>query len=211
MNPALLLLIAAAYLMGSIPFGLLAGKLKGVDIRDHGSGNIGATNVFRICGKGWGITVLLLDLLKGLGPVLLAKELYPENAELAHIFAGVAAIVGHNFPVWLKFKGGKGIATSAGVLVALLPWALLVAFIVWVLSFAITRYVSLASILAALSLPVTVGIATFGPAKSHTTPSFVFALVVGALAVWRHRSNIKRLREGSEHRFTRKQNSQHTR
>lgn len=207
MNPTSLYLVLGAYLIGSIPFGLLAGKLKGLDIRDHGSGNIGATNVFRICGKGWGLSVFFLDFLKGLVPVLLANQFDPDSAGLVPILAGVAAIAGHNFPVWLKFKGGKGIATSAGVLVSLLPLALGVAALTWVLSFGITRYVSLASILAAVSLPVTVGVETFALGKTTSMAPFVFALVVAALAVWRHRTNISRLLEGSEHRFSRKSKS----
>jgi glycerol-3-phosphate acyltransferase PlsY len=176
--------------------------LKGIDIRDHGSGNIGATNILRVCGKPMGITVFIFDVLKGLLPVILSTSL--SSTSLIPILAGVAAILGHNFPVWLKFKGGKGIATSAGVLAGLLPWALLVAAAVWVGSFLITRYVSLASILAALSLPVTVGINVLQRGAPLTDPLLLFALVIGLLAVWRHRTNIKRLREGTEHRFTRK-------
>lgn len=204
MNTSTLFLLLAAYIVGSMPFGLLAGKLKGVDIRDHGSGNIGATNVFRICGKGFGIAVLLLDMLKGLGPVILAQHFSSETDSLTPIAAGVAAILGHNFPVWLKFKGGKGIATSAGVFAGLLPWALLVAAVIWLIIFAVTRYVSLASIIAALSLPVTMAILTFGQGGGRSRVDFYFALVVGLLAVWRHRINIQRLRQGTEHRFTSK-------
>ncbi len=195
------LFVLLAYLIGSIPFGLLAGKVKGMDIRDHGSGNIGATNVFRICGKGYGITVFVLDVLKGLVPVLIAQAF---TTGAVPILAGVAAILGHNFPIWLGFKGGKGIATSAGVLGGLLPWALLVAFLTWALTFLVTRYVSLASILAALSLPVTQGVATYRPGAQAHPSLFYFTLVIAVLAVWRHRSNIQRLLDGSEHRFSKK-------
>lgn len=190
--------------MGSIPFGLLAGKLKGLDIRQHGSGNIGTTNVFRVCGKALGIPVFILDVLKGLVPVLLAKHFFPNTDGLVPILSGVAAIMGHNFPVWLKFKGGKGIATSAGVLGGLLPWALLVGVLSWILAFATTRYVSLASILAAVSLPVTVGIQTFRPGAARPISYFIFACAIAVLAVWRHRGNIARLRAGTENRFQRK-------
>ena len=198
------LLVLAAYVVGSLPFGLLAGKMRGIDIRQHGSGNIGATNVFRICGKRLGIAVFVLDLIKGLLPVILAKQLTSGSQGLVPVFCGVAAILGHNFPIWLKLRGGKGIAASAGVVGGLLPWALLVALIVWVAVFAATRYVSLASILAALSLPLTVGISTFRPESSRLASDFVFAATVAVLAVWRHRSNIGRLRDGTEHRFTSK-------
>ena len=202
-----IVLLGVAYLIGSIPFGLLAGKLKGVDIRKEGSGNIGTTNVFRVCGKALGIPVFILDVLKGLVPVLLGKHFFPSSDGLMPIFCGVAAILGHNFPVWLKFKGGKGIATSAGVLGGLLPWALLFAFLTWVLAFVTTRYVSVASILAAFSLPVTVGIQTFRPASARPMAYFVFAVVIALLAVWRHRANITRLRSGTENRFQRKSTS----
>jgi glycerol-3-phosphate acyltransferase PlsY len=201
-QPAILLLLA--YLIGSVPFGLLAGKLKGVDIRKEGSGNIGTTNVFRICGKGLGFAVFVFDVLKGLVPVLLGKHFFGESEGLVPILCGVAAILGHNFPVWLKFKGGKGIATSAGVLGGLLPWALLFAFVTWLLAFAVTRYVSVASILAAVSLPITVGIQTFLLSNTRPVAYFIFALAIGLLAVWRHRANIARLRAGTENRFTRK-------
>ena len=199
MSDALYILLA--YLLGSIPFGLLAGKLKGVDIRKHGSGNIGTTNVFRVCGKGLGIPVFILDVLKGLVPVLLAKS---HTMGAIPIFCAVAAILGHNFPIWLKFKGGKGIATSAGALGGLLPWALLVALITWILTFAISRYVSLASIFAAISLPITVALQAFGSGSTRGWPEIVFTLVIAGLAVWRHRGNIARLRAGTEHRFSRK-------
>jgi len=201
-QPAITLILA--YLIGSVPFGLLAGKLKGIDIRKEGSGNIGTTNVFRICGKELGFIVFALDVLKGLVPVLVGKHFFSGSDGLIPILCGVAAILGHNFPVWLKFKGGKGIATSAGVLGGLLPWALLFAFATWVLSFAVTRYVSIASIFAAVSLPVTLGLQTFLPGSTRPIAYFIFTVVIGLLAVWRHRANIARLRAGTENRFTRK-------
>ena len=201
-QPAIVLLLA--YLIGSVPCGLLAGKLKGVDIRKEGSGNIGTTNVFRVCGKGLGFVVFVFDVLKGLIPVLLGKNFFAGSDGLIPILCGVAAILGHNFPVWLKFKGGKGIATSAGVLGGLLPWALLVGCVTWVMAFVGTRYVSVASILAAVSLPITVGIQTFLLGGTRPIAYFIFALAIGLLAVWRHRANIARLRGGTESRFTRK-------
>ncbi len=191
-----------AYLLGSIPNGYIAGRLKGIDIREHGSRNIGATNVFRLLGKGWGIPVFVADFLKGLAAVLVARVIAPEAGVSAGIAAGVACILGHNFPVWLGFKGGKGIATSAGVLCALMPVALLVALVFWTAVFFISRYVSLASIAAAATIPVSVWCAQGG---ADRMPLFVFSLVIAALAIWRHRANIGRLRAGSESRFTKKE------
>ncbi|MEM7384090.1 MAG: glycerol-3-phosphate 1-O-acyltransferase PlsY [Verrucomicrobiota bacterium] len=199
-----------AYLIGSIPFGLLAGKLKGVDVREHGSGNIGATNVLRTCGKPVGIAVLILDLLKGLAPVLLARTLAPDNGLLT-VLAAVFAILGHNYPCWLGFKGGKGIATSAGALIGFLPIAFLIALVAWVVAFFTTRYVAIASIAAAVSLPISVVTMKL---LGHPVPMayIVFAVLVGGLAVWRHRSNIERLRAGTEHRFeSRKKDKTNTR
>ncbi|MFT4638286.1 MAG: glycerol-3-phosphate acyltransferase PlsY [Verrucomicrobiales bacterium] len=204
MIPSHALLIMGAYLVGSIPFGLLAGKLRGLDIRKHGSGNIGTTNVFRICGKELGITVFILDLLKGLVPVLCAQRFAPGTEGVIPILSGVGAIMGHNFPLWLKFKGGKGIATSAGVLGGLLPWALLFATLAWILTFVFTRYVSLASIASASALPVTVAISTFRSDGQRPLSYLIFAVLIGGLAIWRHRTNIQRLRAGTEPRFARK-------
>lgn len=192
----------AAYLLGSIPNGYLAGRLKGIDIREQGSRNIGATNVFRVLGKGWGISVFVADFLKGLAAVLLARVMVPEAGVSGEIVAGVACILGHNFPVWLRFKGGKGIATSAGVLGALMPVALLVAVVVWAAVFFTSRYVSLASIAAAATLPVSVWCVRDG---AERMPLFVFSLVIAALAIWRHRANIGRLRAGTENRFVKKE------
>jgi glycerol-3-phosphate acyltransferase PlsY len=208
------------YFLGSIPFGLFVGKAKGVDIRQHGSGNIGATNVSRTLGKKWGILVFLLDMLKGLAAVLLVKLIYSSffggatgdearaySEELVAvgvpvylgIVAAVFCILGHNFPVWLGFKGGKGVATSAGVLLGLMPIAGVVSFLVWLLFFYTTRYVSVASIIAAVSIPITVWVTerSFGGL-------FWFALVVAGLAIWRHRPNIQRLLAGTENRFEKK-------
>jgi acyl phosphate:glycerol-3-phosphate acyltransferase len=158
-----------AFLLGSIPFGLIISRVKGIDIRQHGSGNIGATNVLRVIGKKYGIACLILDALKGFIPVLIAINLVqitarpPQlgvaaldafalqlpaakqlTAQLIHVLTGLAAILGHNYSPWVGFKGGKGIATSAGVLLALMPFAVLLLIAVWVLVFLITRYVSIA-------------------------------------------------------------------
>ena len=197
-DPLQLLWIVAAYVIGSIPFGFLAGKMRGIDIRDHGSGNIGATNVLRTLGKPVGITVLLLDVAKGAVPVLLAQRF--SDSSLIPIVTAVATILGHNYTCFLSFKGGKGIATSAGALAPLLPIPMLVALVLWIVLFLASRYVSVASIGAAASLPVTLGI-LFATQKSSDWILFGFTALLAGLAVWRHRSNIQKLRNGNENRF----------
>jgi glycerol-3-phosphate acyltransferase PlsY len=199
----------AAYLLGSIPTGFLVAQARGVDIRKVGSGNIGATNVVRVLGKGPGIFVLLMDALKGwlsvavLPRVVLALlnpslSQEPLALETLQVIGGLCAILGHNYTCWLQFKGGKGIATSAGVLLALVPWALLIILTIWGVLFSTTRYVSLASIAAAAALPV---------ASWLTQPSLTKVIVtgaMGALAIYKHKGNIQRLLEGTEPRFQRK-------
>ena len=204
--PGLLFAIFAGYLLGSIPFGLLVARSRGIDIRKHGSGNIGATNVLRVVGKKWGILVFALDALKGVAAVLLARHFFGTAGEgvgggneLPGIVAGLACVVGHNFPVWLRFKGGKGVATTAGVLAGLMPVAALVAFVVWVAVFKISRYVSLASLVAAVAIPATVWYE-----ERQMSVMFCFALIVAAMGIWRHRSNIQRLCAGTENRFEKK-------
>ncbi len=192
----------AAYLLGSIPTGFLMGKARGIDIRSVGSGNIGATNVFRALGKPAAIFVLVMDGLKGYAACEWLADLVlgsfanrPEDKELLKIIGGVFAILGHNYTCWLLFKGGKGIATSAGVLAALVPGSLLIILVVWIIVFAITRYVSLASIAASLSLPI---------ATWLTRGSWTLILVTGAmatLAIYKHKANIHRLLSGTESRF----------
>lgn len=196
----------AAYLLGSIPTGYLVGRARGVDIRSVGSGNIGATNVMRVLGKPIGILVLLADALKG----GLATGLLPgltagwtgaasgATPEWLQILGGVSAILGHNYTCWLRFKGGKGIATSAGVLVVLMPKAFAVCLGVWLLVFALSRIVSLASIAAAVALPI--ALIAFG--RSLTL--ILVGAGLGALAIYRHRSNIQRLLAGTEPRVGRK-------
>ncbi len=203
MDPVTALLIAlGAFLLGSVPTGYLVARAKGVDIRKHGSGNIGATNVFRTLGKPLGIFVFAIDALKGFAAVWLSVR-YGGGSDWAGIIAAVAAIAGHNYTPWLGFKGGKGIATSAGVLLALMPWAVLAIAIVWGVVFRVSRYVSLASICAAAALPAAVG-ALWSAGCGGSGPLLGFSLVISALAIWRHRTNIGRLREGTEPRFERK-------
>lgn len=195
----LVVIALVGYLVGSVPFGFLIGKMRGIDIREHGSKNIGATNVLRVLGKKWGYSTFALDVLKGLAAVGFARW-YSSGDVIGGITAGVACILGHNFPVWLKFKGGKGIATSAGVLVALLWHAVLAITIVWIIVFYSTRYVSLASVSAAACLPVTVFALTM-TGFIQGWALFIFATVIAVLAIWRHKSNIQRLLQGTESRF----------
>ena len=202
-----LLIAIGSYLLGSIPAGFIAGKICGVDLRTQGSGNIGATNALRVLGKKWGYAVFLFDFLKGLVPVLLAlhwgRTVGVEPSSAPGALAALGSLVGHSFPVWLGFKGGKGIATSGGVIIGLfsLP-AFLICLGVWLLLFTTTRYVSVASIGGALSLPVVVG-AMFLIHRIDWL-ALTVSIVMCGLAVWRHRSNIARLRAGTEPRFERK-------
>jgi len=193
-----------AYLLGSIPFGFLMARAKGIDIRQVGSGNIGATNALRVLGKPAGIAVLLLDVAKGYAAVWLCAVLvkqFPANTDLEtlRVVAGIGAVLGHNYTCWLKFKGGKGIATTAGVYLALAPVPLGVALAVFILAIALTRYVSFGSIAGAIALPAAVWV---------MTPQNIFLGIVttalGALAVYKHKSNLQRLRAGTENRLGQK-------
>ena len=198
------LVIVAAYLLGSIPTGYLAGRVKGIDIRKVGSGNIGATNAFRILGKGPGALVLLVDALKGWAAVGLAApfilgavagEASPGVREAAALVAGFFAVLGHNYTCWLRFKGGKGIATSAGVLAGLVPAALISVLCVWIIILILWRYVSLASISAAAVLPFAVGL------TGYSWTLITVTAVMGALAIYKHKANIERLRKGTENKI----------
>lgn len=180
-------------------------RARGVDIRSVGSGNIGATNVFRILGKGPGIAVLLLDALKGYLPARFLPLLFIPSIEghevqyqYLALIAGFFAIIGHNYTCWLRFKGGKGIATSAGVLIAWVPLALLITLGSWIVVFAVSRYVSLASILAAVVLPFAVW-GTDGRGYM-----IGIATVLSVLAIYKHRANIQRLIAGTENRIGKK-------
>ena len=198
-----ILLIAAAYLLGAIPIGLLLCRLKGVDIRTVGSGNIGATNVFRSVSKPLGILTFVGDALKGFVPAyyfpILGKCILgcAQGQEIG-ILCGVAAIAGHNWPVYLKFKGGKGISTSAGVLLGIAPAAVGLGFASWIVLFVASRFVSVASIGAAIVVPV-VSWSLYSD-KGRLLP--IVLTILGAIAVWRHKSNIQRLIDGTEHRFS---------
>ena len=225
--------MVVGYLLGSFPTGYLVGRRYGIDIRQHGSGNIGATNVVRVLGKKPGYSVFLCDMLKGvvavrivlpLAQALIARAVdhgadlsglvnvtpvgssqqyaaYLQGAAVpAGIVAAVACILGHNFPVWLRFRGGKGVATTVGVLLGLMPVSLLISAVVWVAVFYGLRYVSLASLLAAMVLPLSVWYFKVRPTHGNW-PLFYFSLLATALIFWRHRANIRRLLNGTEARF----------
>jgi acyl phosphate:glycerol-3-phosphate acyltransferase len=188
-----IILTAAAYLLGSIPTGLLLAKAFGVDIRTTGSGNIGATNVYRTLGRSVGVMTLVGDCLKGLLPVLLAKYLHLPDVWIAVI--GLAAFLGHVYTVFLGFKGGKGVATALGVFLGVSPLAVGGALLLFVAVVWWSRYISLGSILAAAVMPILVLLLDGRP------PLVLMTVAVAALVVWKHKENIKRLREGTENKF----------
>jgi len=196
-HPAIAL--ALAYLCGSIPFALLAGKANSIDLRKQGSGNLGATNVFRALGWKIGVAVFLADAAKGALPVLFLPPRIdsPRDPVVWAIATGVAAIAGHVRPVFLKFgKGGKGVATAAGVFLALAPIPMLVAFAVFVAVVLSTGYVSLGSLISAVLLPILLAVTT-----GSASPLFAVSVVIAAFVFWTHRANIGRLRRGEENRF----------
>jgi len=242
MNPLFYAFPVLAFFLGSIPFGLFIARSKGINIREVGSGNIGATNVFRTVGKKEGITCFFLDVAKGALPVLLIinvlgiegksplnqfaflegiRTYLPSDkqtlVQALHVITGFCAIMGHNYSPWIGFKGGKGIATSAGVIAALMPIGLLIMMVLWAVVTFSTRYVALGSIVAAGSFPAVVfwganhhhvnndpAQPSLWEAGTYNKPLLVLALVSATLAIWKHRSNIQRLLKGTENRFGKK-------
>ncbi len=190
---ARLLLVLGAYLLGSVPFGLLIGWCRGVDVRERGSRNIGATNVLRVVGKAEAAATLLLDGLKGAAPVLAARALAAGDAWVAA--AGLSAFLGHCFPVFLRFRGGKGVATGLGAVLAALPLVGLTAVLVWLLTALCFRYSSLAALVAAGSIPVATA------AREGRGSLLVFTVALAALIVVRHHENIRRLWRGEEQKI----------
>lgn len=188
-----LLLLLGGYLLGGVPFGLLIGRARGVDVRQRGSGNIGATNVLRVVGKAEAAATLLLDGLKGAAPVLAARALGFSDGWTAA--AGLTAFLGHCFPVFLRFRGGKGVATGLGAVLAALPAVGLAALAVWLLTALCFRYSSLAALAAAGSLPLTTAI------REGRGPFLTFTVLLAALIVARHHANIRRLWRGEEQKI----------
>jgi glycerol-3-phosphate acyltransferase PlsY len=187
-------MLCLAYLVGAIPFGLIVGKVfYGVDVRQHGSGNVGSTNVFRVLGKRAGVAVMALDILKGYVPAALAAALFhPWYA----IFIAAAPVVGHIYSVFLKGSGGKGVATGAGVVLALVPLAFVICFINWITLIIVTRYVSVASLTVACLVPVLVIL------LDVPLPYQIAGVLVAMIVWWAHRGNIRRLLDGTESRVT---------
>jgi acyl phosphate:glycerol-3-phosphate acyltransferase len=186
------LVLTLGYLLGSIPFGYLAGRLRGVDIRVEGSRNTGATNVFRTLGRGIGVAVMVADIGKGLAAVLIARALLDDPWPLA--VAGLA-VAGHVFPVWLRFRGGKGVAVAAGALIGVMPLVSVALVVIWIAIVLTTRYVSLASVVCALALPL------LAWAFGLDWPELVLAGLVSLAVLVRHRANLQRLARGQELRI----------
>lgn len=195
--------VIIAYLAGSIPSAYIAGRLRGVDLRTHGSGNLGATNVVRVLGSRIGAAVFIADLLKGFLPVYFLP-MYTETLrpELWALVYGAATILGHVKPIFLLGKGGgKGVATASGVFLALAFVPMLIAEVVWITTFYLTRYVSLASLAGAAVLPI----AILALSREPQSPVFIASVMIAAFVFWTHRANIGRLRRGQEHKFVKKE------
>ena len=190
---AAVIAVVLGYLLGSLPFGYWAGRLRGIDLRLVGSGNTGATNVMRVLGLKIGLPVMALDIGKGAVAVLIARGV--TDNELVWVLAAAAAVTGHMYPLFLGFQGGKGVATGAGTMLALVPWMGVAAFVVWLCISLATRYVSIGSVVTAIAYPATAF------ATGQPWPVCLFALGTGAWVIWRHRANIARLRAGTEHRI----------
>jgi glycerol-3-phosphate acyltransferase PlsY len=200
------LVFILSYLIGSIPFGFILGKLNGIDIREHGSRNIGATNVLRTLGKKWGYLCFVLDFLKGFFPVAAVfffndRFFSDIGSDTAIICAFAGVFCGHVWTIFLGFKGGKGVATSAGALFALSPFSLLACLFIWILVFRVWRYVSLASIVAALALPFFTVLSNMFLKKEFSLTMLVFFCAISVVTVAKHFGNIKRLITGKELKF----------
>ena len=190
--PHSLIFVLVAYLFGALPIGLLVGRMvKGIDVRDYGSGNIGASNVWRTLGPLWGVVVFLADFCKGYFPTLLAGRVHDVSPWLP-VLVGLAAVLGHNFSPFLKFKGGKGVATSLGVVYGLSPVAAALGFALWGVCLLITRYISVSSMIAAVATSLLlIGL-------NRDLPHVLFAILVASFVIVKHRSNMTRLKAGTE-------------
>ena len=206
---SLVVIIVLAYLIGSFPTSIVTGKiLRGIDVREHGSGNAGATNVFRVLGWKPGMFVMLFDIFKGFAATFWVSRISLGPVPLGHdvvlIIAGCAAIFGHIWTVFAGFRGGKGVGTAAGMLIALFPTALLICLGVFILVFLLSRIVSLSSLSAALALPIVLSVFKYVLHQPITMPLYIFGFFASILIFYTHRSNIKRLLNGTENRFGRK-------
>jgi len=197
-----------SYFIGSIPTSIIAGKLvRGIDIREHGSGNAGATNTFRVLGWKAGLVVGVFDMIKGFSATVFVSRisLYPApfDHSIVQIISGMSAVFGHIWTIFARFRGGKGVLTAAGMLLGITPAATLICMGIWGMVFSISRYVSLGSICAALSLPVVIFIEKYLFDQTIHNSLLIFTIIVSLLIVFTHRSNIKRLLNGTENRFKR--------
>lgn len=201
-----LIMIVLSYLLGSFPTAIVTGKiLKGIDIRQHGSGNAGATNVFRVLGWKAGLFVLLVDIAKGFFATVLVYKIalgaFSIDAVILQIVAGLAATMGHIWTIFAGFKGGKGVGTGAGMIVGLVPGAVLAGLIIFIITVSLTRYVSLGSILASLTIPVYLFAKHFLLYRQVPVALLIFSLLVPVLIILTHRSNISRLLKGEENKI----------
>lgn len=188
-------LMIVAYILGSIPNALWIGKVfKGIDVREHGSKNTGSTNAARVLGAKLGVLTLILDISKGAIPTLIATMLL--DSSISVILVGICAILGHSFSIFMKFKGGKAVATTVGVFIVLVPGAILLAAVIFFLVFGITRYVSLSSMIGAISLPIWIIL------FYKNIPLTIFGIIIAILIIVRHKSNIQRLLNGTESKFS---------
>ena len=191
----IIVLMIVAYILGSIPNALWIGKIfKGIDVREHGSKNTGSTNAARVLGAKLGILTLILDISKGAIPTLIATMLL--DSSISVILVGICAILGHSFSIFMKFKGGKAVATTVGVFIVLVPGAILLAAVIFFLVFGITRYVSLSSMIGAISLPIWIVL------FYKNIPLTIFGIIIAILIIVRHKSNIQRLLNGTESKFS---------
>lgn len=197
-----LLFTIIAYFMGSLPNGLYVSKLKGIDIRNEGSKNTGATNVFRVLGAKYGILVLVLDALKGFIPLILSEIFGIKGNYL--VLIGVTAVIGHTFSPFLNFKGGKGVATSLGVFLYLTPIPMLITLVIFFVIVGITKYVSLGSIVASIVLPMLILIMSPNEKIGSKMVVFIISALLGSYIIYKHRTNIQRLKNGTENKFYKK-------
>jgi glycerol-3-phosphate acyltransferase PlsY len=203
---SLILIIILSYLVGSFPTSIVTGRMsRRIDIREYGSGNAGGTNVFRVLGWKAGLVVALVDIGKGMLATLLISKIridaVPLDTMLVQIIAGVSAVIGHIWTVMAKFKGGKGVATGAGMIIALFPWAALICFLVFVTIVLSTRYVSVGSMAATFALPLVLILMDIMFGKAVPNSGYVFSILVTLLILFTHRTNIRRLINGTENRF----------
>lgn len=197
-----LIFVIISYLLGSLPNGLYVANLKGIDIRNEGSKNTGATNVFRVMGAKFGILVLILDALKGFIPLFIAEKFGVTGNSL--VLIGITAVIGHTFSPFLNFKGGKGVATSLGIFLYLAPIPMLITLLMFFVVVGITKYVSLGSVLASVMLPLLILFIPVNEKLGNKAIVFIISALLGSYIIYKHRANIQRLKNGTENKFYKK-------